>query len=109
MTITYAHPVAGATAPTAAQASRFNLLTCKVLMADADTQAVITHNWRVSTAKLAKLFPLACVYTETPGTAAAILSIKHTNSVAVTLTKDTAVGSGGTFVVVLHRPHSIVS
>ena len=108
-TVTYAHPVAGASAPTAAKAARFNLLTATVNMADGDTTATITHNWRLSTAKLAKLFPLVTVYAAVAGTAAAILSVALTDSLTVTLTKVSAAGSGGTFVVILQRPHTIVS
>jgi hypothetical protein len=78
-------------------------------MGDTDTTVVVTHNWRLSTAKLAKLFPLVSIYWTLPGTAAAIVSVALTNSLAVTITKVSATGSGGTFTVILQRPHSIVS
>lgn len=108
-TVTYNFPVAGATAPTVAQAAGCNSLTCQVNMADADTTGTITHNWQLTTAQLANLWPLISVRGQDSGTGSPVLSFALTNSVAVTVTKQTNAGSGGTYVVTLLRPHSMIT
>lgn len=103
---TYAHPVAGTVPPTILQAMGANTLTCTVAMADADTSALITHNWQISAADLLLLFPLIGIYQTGAGTGAVTLTAALSNSVLVTLTKGTGVGQNGTFVVILTRPFS---
>jgi len=108
-TVTYAHPVSGTTAPTAAQAARANSLTAQVNFADGDTVATVTHNWQLSAANLAKQYPFVQWYWQTAGTAVCTLQVALTNSVAVTVTKlSTAAGTGGTLCVVLQRPYSTI-
>lgn len=106
--VTYAYPVAGTTAPTVAQALSANAVTATVAMLDADTTATITHNWQLSVAQLANLFPLVSYYVSSKGTAMPILQVALTNSVSVTLTKTTDAGGGGTYTFALLRPHSII-
>ena len=113
-TITYAYPVVGTVPPTAAQAFNANMLTANVTFLDADTAALITHNWNLSLAQGSNLWPVANVYASSLGTATVSLglSLALTNSVAVTLSKAaTSAGSGvgATFVVVLQRPNSIIT
>jgi len=107
-TVTYVYPVSGTVAPTAIQAAAANAFTAQVFMADGETTVAVTHNWQVSAADLAKLFPVPIAYVSSPGTAVPIVSVALTNSVAVTINKVSAAGSGGTFNVVLFRPHSMM-
>jgi hypothetical protein len=86
------------------------MLTAQVNFGDTDTIATITHNWQLSTAQLANLWPTIKSYLNTNGgTLLPILTWALTNSVAVTITKVSATGSGGTTTVVLERPHSIIT
>ena len=109
VTITYADPVIGATAPTQAQASAAQSVTATVYLADGDTTATITHNWQLTAAQLAKLRPWVIVLpmagmTVYPGLTWALA----TNTVVVSKAS-TATGSGGTINVVLMRPWSPMS
>ncbi len=106
--ITYTYPVAGTVPPTVAQAMSANAVVCTVAMLDADTTGTITHNWQLSTAQLANLFPLLSYYVSSKGTALPIIQFVLTNSVSVTITKTTDAGGGGTYTVTLLRPHSII-
>jgi hypothetical protein len=111
MGVIYKYPITGTVAPTALQALGVNTQVIEVGFADADTTAVITHNWRMSVADLAFFFPTISMYLELSGTGGPILATviaTLTNSVAVTLSKvGTAAGSAQTLVVVLQRPHSV--
>lgn len=109
VTVTYEYPVAGTTAPTAAQVA--SLVSANVIAtADADTTAVITHNLGLSAAELSAGFPLVDV---TPLLAAAYTSqwaVTGAMANAVTLTKGTGAGSGNAAAqirVQISRPHSI--
>lgn len=108
VTITYKHPVSGTTAPTLAEALAANSLVAELVAADADTTAAIVHNWKLSTAELNKYFPLVGYYVSGAGTANPIVSFALSDSSTVTMTKVSAAGSGGTYVVVLSRPHTLV-
>lgn len=105
--VTYQYPVIGTTAPTAIQASVVSSLACQVSMGDTDTTGVITHNWGLSAAQNTALQPWLSVWLQTPGTLVPILSFAlSTNTVSIT--KVSATGSGGTYVVTLQRPNTIV-
>lgn len=108
-TVNFKYPVTTATGPTVAQAMNCNMVVAEVVCTDADTTAVITHNWQTSTANLAFFFPIIQYYIGTAGTANPILSFALTNSLIVTMTKVSAAGSGGTYVVVLQRPMSMIT
>lgn len=108
-TVTYAYPVAGSVAPTAAQAFNSNMLTATIVANDADTTAVVTHNWGLSTAQLNNLWPTLQWYTSVASTVLPIISWALTNSVSVTMTKVSASGSNGTYVVILMRPQSMIT
>ena len=107
ITVTYTYPVAGVTEPTAKQAARKNMLTATILMADADTLAVVTHNWGLSAAELTDRFPMATWNYVTPGTAPALVSWSRATN-TVTFTKNNDTGAGGTFEINLERPHSLI-
>ena len=106
--VTYQYPVIGTTAPTAIQASVVSSLTCQVSMGDTDTTGVIAHNWGLSAAQNTALQPwIVGPWLQTPGTAVPILSFALSTN-TVTITKVSATGSGGTYVVTLQRPNTIV-
>lgn len=113
VTVTYEYPVAGTTAPTAAQSANANIVRANVIAtADADTTATITHNFGTSAGDLAAGRPI--VILEPLLQASAGLSLwaftsKTTNTVVCT--KSTAVGSGNAGAQIrVHvlRPHSII-
>jgi hypothetical protein len=111
-TVTYTHPVAGVTAPTALQAMNAQAVIADIIAsADGDTVATVTHNFATSVADLAKGFPLV-ILTPTLSQALTALSAwtvttKTTN--AITLTKLTSTGSGNAspqLTVAILRPWS---
>jgi len=107
ITVTYAYPVSGVTAPTAQQTNRKNLVTAVVIIGDSDTTTVVTHNWGLSTAELADRFPIIVWNYVTPGTAPLLLSFSRAANV-VTLVKPSGAGTGATFEISLLRPHTII-
>ena len=107
-TIIQTYPLA-ATFPTAAQAFYNNTQISRVVMADGDTTAVLTHNWMLSAAQLAAFLPLIQYYIQaldSAGVTYPILSFALTDSNTVTITKAAVTGSGGTYVVSMQRPLS---
>lgn len=108
-TVAYKYPVASATAPTAAQVYGLGRVTATVVFGDADLTAVITHNFGLSAQELLNLFPIVTINsgnvtnTVYPG----FFVTRTTNT--VTLTKPSAVGSGGTFEVSIDRPSTQVA
>jgi hypothetical protein len=107
ITVTYAYPVSGVTAPTAGQTLRKNLVTAVVIIGDTDTTTVVTHNWGLLASELADRFPIIVWNYVTPGTAPLLLSFSRATN-AVTVNKPSAVGSGATFEISLLRPHTII-
>jgi hypothetical protein len=107
VTVTYAFPVSGITAPTAIVMSKHAMLTATVAMADADTTATITHNWGLSTAQLADRFPVIIWNYVTAGTVPALLTFSRAAN-AVTVTKPNLANTGGTYEFTLLRPHTII-
>lgn len=107
--VLYAFPTAGTVAPTVAVMKRNQLLTTQIGFLDADTTAVINHNWQSPLADGSSLFPLIDYYENTLGTAGApSLTWALTSSVAVTVTKAAGAGTGGTITVMLQRPFSML-
>jgi hypothetical protein len=104
-TIITTWPIAG-TFPTSAQAVNFNTQIYRVVTVDADTTAVLTHNWGISAAQLAAFFPLISFYVENIGATFPPVSFALTDSNTVTMTKLATTGSGATLVVTLQRPYS---
>lgn len=107
VTVTYAYPVAGLTAPTEAQNFHHAMMTCTVAMGDADTAATITHNWKLTTAQLANRFPIIIWNYVTAGTVPALLTFTRATN-AVTVTKPNLANTGGTYEFTLMRPHTII-
>jgi hypothetical protein len=93
-TVTYTTPVAGVTAPTAAQSRTHQMLIATITGDNSATTFVVTHNWALSVAELAAGYPvvilsplLAAGYT-----AAALKTTSATNSVTFTNTAFTGAG-----------------
>ena len=109
MAVTYAYPVAGATAPTAAQSASQSAVTATVVFTDGDTGQDVVHNWNLTATQLAALFPFVCVRSIANGTlvGAVLVTLKDSNT--VTISKASAVGSNFTAAVVIQRPHSILA
>lgn len=94
------------TAPTAAQAALIVRIAAVVFMADTETTTTLTHNWKLSANALALLMPDIIWYWTTAGTATVEFAL--TDSSTITITKASGTGSGGTFNVVLYKPHTII-
>lgn len=100
------------TAPTAAQASQVNLQTALVAIGDAETFAQFTHNWGLPASFPSFLFPLI-FYRQSdigtgPSTALAALTFSIANTNVVTVLKVAGVGNGGSFIVTLMRPTTLI-
>lgn len=103
--VTYAWPVTGSVAPSPAVMKRHQTLNAQVGFADADTTAVITHNWGSPLSDYGTaLFPIPKFYMSTVGTAGLpVLTFALTNSNVITITKVAGAGTGGTAVVTVER------
>lgn len=105
-TVTYETPVAGTTAPTAAQSRTHQTIGATITGDNSAVAFTVTHNWGLSAAQLAKGFPevnleviLAAGYT-----AAAIITSKTANTVVFSNTAFTGAGLR----VTLSRPFSML-
>jgi hypothetical protein len=115
VTVTYAFvpngttvPVSGTVAPTAAQAALLNSITATVNYPDGDTTATLTHNWGFTANDVSANKPWINWYIQnTQGTGIPVFNISNTN--AVVMTKSSGTGTGSTFIVILQRPHSIIT
>lgn len=107
--VVYAYPVTGTVAPTAAQAAACNMITATVLYADADTTATVTHNFSLTAAQLANLWPVVGITQNGGGTPSPLLSVTLAANTIVLAKQSTAAGSGGTVIVNIQRPHSIIT
>jgi hypothetical protein len=107
VTVTYQLPVSGTTPPTAAQVAA--AVNATVAWADADTTALVTHNFGLSNAEITALFPLVdiSIDSSSAGTVNGVITTARTSNV-LTLAKASAAGSGGTFIVQLLRSHSLI-
>ena len=99
-------------APTAAQAQQVNVMQALVGFTDTDTTWVFTHNWGLSAAQAAALFPEVIINLvsgqQAVGTAAyPQIGVNVTsNTNLVTFTKVQQTGSGQTISIILRRPNS---
>lgn len=125
VTITYPYPLAGTTTPpTATQAASTNMVVAQVVLADADTLAVVTHNFGLGTIDFpspnlggtvqppttGQLFPKVTI---TPLATQAALSFYIPPTVTlgantITLGKGSVTGSGSTLAVYIERPFSML-
>jgi hypothetical protein len=105
-TVTYLGPGSGTTAPTTTQAANAQSLAATVNFGDADTTATVTHNFQSSAAALAALRPWVQIYAASAGTAYPALSWALGANAVVITKGNTTTGSGGTYNVIIQRPHS---
>lgn len=117
VTITYTSQFAGYgtnTAPTAVQASQLQEQTAQVFFADADTQAVPIHNWGSlpgASSWASFLHPQIIFYaaqntSSTSFETGFTFGLSNTNSITINKLSVIA-GSGGTYNLIMRRPHSI--
>jgi len=108
-TVTYKWPVAGLTAPTAAQMFGHNELIAEVAPALYDTAIVITHNMNISAADRASGFPEVDFMPSASATqflsATPFVSAQGANTTTVTVT-DPVTEFADTFDIVIRRPQS---
>lgn len=104
-TVTYKTPVSGATAPTAAQVYGLGVVTAQVNLADADLTVDVTHNFGLDANELASLFPAVIINPTAGATVFPQFTIaKAANK--ITLNKASVTNTGGTFDVIILRPHT---
>ena len=107
VTVTYAYPVAGTTGPTAAQAGA-GVVTAVINWAESDTTGLITHNFGLQTqtfpGNTGQLFPEIIWYLQSGQTVMPAVTFSLTSGNVITFGKQSAVGSGGSMVVIITRP-----
>jgi len=111
-TINYRYPVAGVTAPTAAQVVDLSMVTAQFIMVDSDVVATIVHNMAISTANLANGFPTVHMrLTSTPSTTVAVapFTVDVIDANTVTVNKNAETGSACTGEVVIMRPNTSIT
>lgn len=111
VTVTYEHPVTGATAPTALQVADMVVATV-VATADADVLATITHNMNITAGNLTAGFPVVVVELMLPAgwlsTPHVLAAGKTADAVAVTMSNAGSSGNANAqFRVTITRPHTI--
>jgi hypothetical protein len=113
--VTYAYPVIGTVAPTAAQAANATMLTATVFLDTSDTTTTVTHNWGISQANQNSLFPtIILTRSDATGTVSGLVTAtipasSTTPANSITINKvSTGAGTGGTHVVTLLRPHTLL-
>lgn len=97
------------TGPTAAQAYYIDELKAQLTSGDADTTCTITHNWNLTAAEQANLYPNINWINAgaSTGTLNPILTWTVTTN-TITLLKVSAVGSQGTYIVTIGRNQTII-
>lgn len=109
-TVTYTNPIAGTTPPTAVQMLPLSRVVALIPFADADTQAIITHNMNIPLASTPSQHgqnsgsPIVIINESAGslGTVAAVIAFtRGTNT--ITLAKIAATGSNGTVEVQIER------
>ncbi len=97
------------TGPTAAQAYYIQQLMVQLTAGDADTTCTITHNWALTAAEQANLYPNISWWLGggSTGTLNPILVWTVTTN-TITVVKVSAVGSQGTYLVAISRPSTII-
>jgi hypothetical protein len=120
-TLSYLFPVTASTPPSQAVMANHSLFVADVFLDDGDTTVLVTHNMQISSADIARGFPLLRTAVSTAASALVPLILSPvpisgfgnitpltaavaTNS--VTLVKDAGGGTGGTIRLVMERPYS---
>jgi hypothetical protein len=100
------------TAPTNVQSTALEEMVVQVILADTDTQALLTHNWGFDASAPTYfdspqiLYPWNQGPAQAAGTFLTNFSFDITNTNVVKMNKLNALGTGGTFMVTLRRPWS---
>ena len=108
-TVTYVWPVAGSTAPTAAQARQHNSVVADIAFLAADTSCVITHNMQLPNATGANGIPKITHFFTAAGVVSFTPFFAFTSATTITVDKNlTTANSTGTLRVVIERPAGAV-
>jgi hypothetical protein len=116
VTVQYFWPVTtpNTTPPTGTQAALTMVVVALLNWADADTTALITHDYGLGLSAsgqfptTGQFFPEVIITPVSLSTAPfSSWTTTWTNSVAITMGKGSIVGSGGTVVVYMRRPHTV--
>jgi len=110
-TINYRYPVAGTTAPTAAQVVNLSAVTAQFIMVDSDVVATIVHNMAISTTNLANGFPFVQMRLTSAPTTSIVdqFTVDVIDGNTVTVNKTAATGSACTGEVVILRPNTSIT
>jgi hypothetical protein len=98
----------GTTPPTTAQALNENMCNVNLNWADADTTATLTHNWNLSTAEQSALLPIVSIFPTASNTGTTVVAVTAQGTNAITVGKLGNAGSGGTYVVQMLRPNTLI-
>ncbi len=109
----------GTNPPTALQASKITTIVATVFLDTSDTTVTVTHNWALPQLDQQLLFPLTFITPNVlgaqgtavtnPGVSVTLPTPSTTPANTVTVNKaGTGTGTGGTFNIVLLRPHTIM-
>ena len=98
------------TAPTQAIAFYINQLQLQLTAADADTTCTITHNWNLAAAEQTNLYPWITFVPnhDSLGTVAPVLVFTVTTNTLTLVKANTVAGSGGSYLVTVSRPSTII-
>ena len=107
-TVTYVWPVAGSTAPTAAQAARHNSVVADVAFIDGDTSCVITHNMQLPNATGVNGIPKVTWFPTALGSAAGMPFFAFTSATTMTIAKNGTTNTNMTVRVHIERPAGAV-
>jgi hypothetical protein len=98
----------GTTAPTLAQAQNEGMLNVQLNWADADTTATLTHNWNYSAAEQTALLPIVDIFPTQTNTQTTVVAVTAQGTNSITVGKGANAGSGGTYVIQMLRPNSLI-
>jgi hypothetical protein len=97
------------TGPTTTQAYYLSQLMVQLTAADADTTCTITHNWALTAAEQANLYPQISWILGGGATTTVVPTIAFTVTTnTITVLKTSVVGSQGTYIVTISRPNTII-
>ncbi len=103
--VTYVWPVAGSTAPTAAQARQHNSVVADVVFTDVATACVVTHNMQLPNATGANGIPKIVLTITAAGAVASVPFVAFTNATSITVDKNLTTATSSLSVrVTIERP-----
>lgn len=101
-----------ATPPTAAQAFQVQMQKAVINFADSDVQALFTHNWGLDISSPTYFDPEAWIEgygspAQVAATYMPLFTFDFANTNVVKINKLNFLGTGGTYLATLRRPHSL--